>query len=277
LHKFNLPYPEAIFELQYYRKNPLAFITLAKDLWPTGQRYKPTISHSFMKLLDSKGILLRVYTQNIDGLELLAGVPPERLVKCHGHFSSASCIDCGESYDIEKCRMEMLNEPPIVPTCLKCGVQGTANGRVKPDIVFFGEELPQRFSSFVDIDTGKCDLLLILGTSLQVYPVASIPQLVDCPVVLFNREDLNSGKSFWNGIKNVDIFEKGDCDARLVNLYFYVVRITHLFLLHVYVENTFLNALHYFISIKTLCSKIGLLDELENIHNTTLRQLGGDS
>ncbi|MFN9979078.1 MAG: Sir2 family NAD-dependent protein deacetylase, partial [bacterium] len=155
----------------------------------------------------------------------------------------------------------------MVPTCLKCGVQGTANGRVKPDIVFFGEELPQRFSSFVDIDTGKCDLLLILGTSLQVYPVASIPQLVDCPVVLFNREDLNSGKSFWNGIKNVDIFEKGDCDARLVNLYFYVVRITHLFLLHVYVENTFLNALHYFISIKTLCSKIGLLDELENIHN----------
>ncbi len=214
MHKFNLPYPEAIFELQYYRKNPLAFITLAKDLWPTGQRYKPTISHSFMKLLESKGILLRVYTQNIDGLEVLAGISRERLVECHGHFSSASCIDCGEMYDIEKCRMEMLRDPPIVPTCLKCGVQGTVRGRVKPDIVFFGEELPQRCSTYVDVDTGKCDLLLILGTSLQVYPVASIPQLVDCPVVLFNREDLNTGQSFFNGIKNIDVFEKGDCDVR---------------------------------------------------------------
>jgi NAD-dependent SIR2 family protein deacetylase len=218
LHKYDLPYPEAIFELQYYRKNPLAFITLAKDLWPTGYKYKPTISHSFMKLLDRKGILLRVYTQNIDGLEVLAGVPPERLVECHGHFSSASCIDCGKSYDIEKFRSEILCEPPIVPICHKCGVPDTNKGRVKPDIVFFGEELPQRFSSCVDEDTRECDLLLVLGTSLQVYPVAAIPQWVECPVVLFNRENVSAGQTFWTGKKNIDIFEEGDCDARFVNL-----------------------------------------------------------
>mmetsp|Transcript_17495 Transcript_17495/g.24909 ORF Transcript_17495/g.24909 Transcript_17495/m.24909 type:complete len:119 (+) Transcript_17495:42-398(+) len=70
--------------------------------------------------------------------------------------------------------------------------------RVKPDIVFFGEELPERFLSLVDMDVSNCDLLLVLGTSLQVYPVASIPQSANCPVVLINRENV-AGKNMWTG------------------------------------------------------------------------------
>lgn len=76
-----------------------------------------------MKLLESKNLLLRVYTQNIDGLEMLAGLSPEKLVECHGHFSSASCIDCGAPYDVEKCKQLMLSEPPVAPMCETCGVR----------------------------------------------------------------------------------------------------------------------------------------------------------
>jgi len=169
------------------------------------------MSHSFIKLLENKGILLRVYTQNIDGLEVLAGVSQERMVECHGHFRSASCIDCGAPYDIDACKSFML-EQNVAPTCQKCGVQGTNKGRVKPDIVFFGEELTQRFISYVDADVAKCDLLLVLGTSLQVYPVAGIPEWVNCPVVLFNRE--NVGQNFWTGKSDIDVFVEGDCDER---------------------------------------------------------------
>lgn len=170
-----------------------------------------------MKLLESKNLLLRVYTQNIDGLEMLAGISPEKLVECHGHFSSASCIDCGEPYDVEKCKQLMLSEPPVAPMCKACGVPAGSmkRGRVKPDIVFFGEELPERFLSLVDKDVSSCDLLLVLGTSLQVYPVASIPQSVNCPVVLINRENV-AGKNMWTGETYIDIFEEGDCDERLV-------------------------------------------------------------
>ena len=72
LQKYNLPYPEAVFDLEfftYYNHQP--FVTLATELWPTGQTFRPTITHSFLTLLARKNKLLRVYSQNIDGLEHL--------------------------------------------------------------------------------------------------------------------------------------------------------------------------------------------------------------
>lgn len=79
LEKYSLPYPEAVFDVGFYRKKPQPFCTLAKELWP-GLHHSPTLTHSFLKLLSSKGLLLRNYSQNIDGLEFLAGIPAEELV-----------------------------------------------------------------------------------------------------------------------------------------------------------------------------------------------------
>jgi Sir2 family len=89
LAKYNLPYPEAVFDVDFYRKNPQPFVSLAKEIWP-GVTHSPTLTHCFMSLLASKGKLHRVYTQNIDGLEVMANLPPEKIVECHGHFRTAS-------------------------------------------------------------------------------------------------------------------------------------------------------------------------------------------
>jgi NAD-dependent SIR2 family protein deacetylase len=162
-------------------------------------------------LLSQKGLLLRNYSQNIDGLEFLAGIPSREIVECHGHFRSASCIVCHRPSD--DCERTIL-ETNDFPTCNHCG------GYVKPDIVFFGEGMPDRFSRLLPDDLEEADLLLIMGTSLMVAPVSMIPNMVDdaCKRVLLNRErvgDLHDEER--------DVIHEGDCDdsvrtiARLLN------------------------------------------------------------
>jgi len=73
LQKYDLPHPEAIFEIEFFRNNPQPFYTLSKELYDPS--YKPTKTHYFIKLLHDKGVLRRCYTQNIDSLESKAGVP----------------------------------------------------------------------------------------------------------------------------------------------------------------------------------------------------------
>lgn len=214
----NRPYPEAVFDVNFYRNNPQPFCSLAKEIWP-GMIHSPTLTHSFMSLLASKEKLLRVYTQNIDGLEVLAELPPEKIVECHGHFRSASCIDCKSSADIEHVTASIV-EKAEAPVCKKC------EGYVKPDIVFFGEGLPARFHSLLQKDMKEADLLIILGTSLQVAPVSMIPEMVDrkkCKRVLLNLEhvgnlDIAGKKNKKNKSLQQDIFHKGPCDDTIVTL-----------------------------------------------------------
>jgi NAD-dependent SIR2 family protein deacetylase len=67
--KYKLPYPEAIFDIDFYNQNPKPFLDLAKAIYPGAGNIKPNIGHFFVRLLETKGKLLRMYTQNIDGLE----------------------------------------------------------------------------------------------------------------------------------------------------------------------------------------------------------------
>jgi hypothetical protein len=92
LQEYNLPYAEAVFDISYFRSKPQAFYTLAKEIMPG--KYAPTLTHHFIKFLDDKGILLRCYTQNIDGLERLAGLNEDKLVEAHGTFATSKCIKC---------------------------------------------------------------------------------------------------------------------------------------------------------------------------------------
>lgn len=213
LQKYNLPYPEAIFDLDFYRDDPMPFVTLASELWP-GLKHSPTLTHSFVALLDQKGLLLRNYTQNIDGLEALAGVSPDRLVECHGHFRTASCIDCHKLH--LKCKETIVNEVrPMYCSKPNC------KGLVKPDIVFFGEGLPKRFEDLLYEDIKHADLLIVMGTSLTVRPVSLIPEFVkeDCRRLLINREmvgDFTPSADNKGFIR--DFFEPGDCDESTTQL-----------------------------------------------------------
>nr|XP_020725998.1 NAD-dependent protein deacetylase sirtuin-2 [Odocoileus virginianus texanus] len=166
LEKYRLPYPEAIFEISYFKKHPEPFFALAKELYP-GQ-FKPTICHYFIRLLKEKGLLLRCYTQNIDTLERVAGLEPEDLVEAHGTFYTSHCISsgCRQEYSLSWMKEKIFSE--VTPKCEKC------QSLVKPDIVFFGENLPARFFSCMQSDFLKVDLLIIMGTSLQVQPFASL-------------------------------------------------------------------------------------------------------
>ncbi|XP_021119755.1 NAD-dependent protein deacetylase sirtuin-3, mitochondrial isoform X4 [Heterocephalus glaber] len=99
LQQYNIPYPEAIFELEFFSHNPKPFFTLAKELYPGN--YRPNIIHYFFRLLHDKGLLLRLYTQNIDGLERVSGIPVSKLVEAHGTFASATCTVCRRSFPEE--------------------------------------------------------------------------------------------------------------------------------------------------------------------------------
>ncbi|XP_075956559.1 NAD-dependent protein deacetylase sirtuin-2 [Anarhichas minor] len=182
LLKYNLPYPEAIFQIDYFKKHPEPFFALAKELYP-GQ-FKPTICHYFMKLLKDKGHLRRCYTQNIDTLERVAGLEGDDLIEAHGTFYTSHCVSfsCRKEYDLDWMRDQIFSED--IPRCDKC------SSLVKPDIVFFGESLPVRFFTSMKMDFPRCDLLLIMGTSLQVQPFAGLVGRVSksCPRLLINME-----------------------------------------------------------------------------------------
>ena len=113
--------------------------------------------------------------------------------------------------EASECQKTMVSQGKA-PTCPSCG------SFVKPDIVFFGEELPKRFQRLVDSDVEECDLLLVIGTSLLVMPVAGIPSWVrkDCPRVLLNRELV--GQFAYPGLSDRDLYLEGDCDDAVLNL-----------------------------------------------------------
>lgn len=146
-------------------------------------RAQPTTAHALVRVLEEQGVLLRCYTQNIDGLERLAGVSDDKLVEAHGTFATATCRQCRARYTSDEIKDTVLRGE--VPKCTRC-----TEGVIKPDIVFFGESLPERFAKLVAEDFPKCDLLVIVGTSLAVYPFASLVGRVNerVPRLLVNRE-----------------------------------------------------------------------------------------
>lgn len=155
--------------------------------------FRPTPCHYFVRLLHEKGLLLRHYTQNIDCLERIAGIPEEKIVEAHGTFYTNHCTSCNKPYTMEWVKEQIFADS--VPTCTEC------NGVVKPDIVFFGENLPERFYRLSQTDFDECDLLIIIGSSLEVQPFASLISLPPkhCVRFLINRDPVGhtTGMRSW--------------------------------------------------------------------------------
>jgi len=211
--------PEDIFNLSYFKENPKPFWKLCRELDLCGvgnAKYKPTKAHYLSLLLSKKKILRRAYTQNIDGLDLMTGLLPELLIEAHGGGRSASCIECLAAQDVEQVR-KVINAKGI-PKCTEC------SGLCKPDITFFGEELPKRFAEQKEDDFCECDLLIVMGTSLQVAPfcnlLADVGRLI--PRLLINLTEVRDEVFLFKHEKNYrDVFVKDTCDAgvqRLVDL-----------------------------------------------------------
>ncbi|BHF67759.1 NAD-dependent protein deacetylase sirtuin-2 [Sparganum proliferum] len=182
LEEYNLPHPMAVFSLDYFNHNPKPFFEVARRLYRPYA--KPTTAHYFIRLLHEKGLLRRHFTQNVDTLERISGLPAEKIVEAHGSFYTGHCRKCRRLYDFEFMKDEIMAKR--VPMC----TEGNCSGVVKPDVVFFGESLPSEFTQAVNKDFKKCDLLIIMGTSLTVLPFCG---LVNCtksgvPRLYINRE-----------------------------------------------------------------------------------------
>ncbi|KAH6959018.1 DHS-like NAD/FAD-binding domain-containing protein [Fusarium avenaceum] len=201
LARLNLPYAEAVFDISYFREHPEPFYVLANELYPG--KFHPTVSHAFIALLARKGLLQMLFTQNIDCLERVAGVPSDKIIEAHGSFANQRCIECKEEYPEDKMKEHVFGGK--VPHCDKEGCKGL----VKPDIVFFGEPLPKAFDNNT-YQVAMADLVLVVGTSLSVYPFAALPGIAQegKPRVLFNMERVGQ-----LGTRSDDVIELGDCDA----------------------------------------------------------------
>ncbi|KAI9596047.1 DHS-like NAD/FAD-binding domain-containing protein [Syncephalis fuscata] len=218
LKRYDLPFAEAIFEIDYFNDNPEPFYALAKELYPGN--FKPTMSHYFIRMLAERGLLLRQFTQNIDTLERRAGLADEFIVEAHGSFHSASCVRCRKSADTEWVKDQIFSD--TIPRCQDC--QHT----VKPDIVFFGESLPDRFHKQSQEDFKNCDLLLVMGTSLKVQPFCLLVDRVTLktPRLLINRELVGVGSNATRGFDfkgsrqkyRRDAFYLGSCDEGCLQL-----------------------------------------------------------
>jgi len=195
-----LPNPQSMFDIEYFSQDPRPFFRFAKEIWP-GQ-YRPSIAHEFIAELERRNQLLRNYTQNIDSLEHLCSIT--RLIQCHGSFSTSTCRRCAHRIPSDEIKDKVFQQ--IIPHCSKCSTKW-ADAIFKPDIVFFGESLPVDFHRTMSIDKDKCDLLIVMGSSLKVKPVSLVSEFLPShiPQILINRERLPH--------KSFDIELLGNCDV----------------------------------------------------------------
>jgi NAD-dependent deacetylase len=168
-------YPPNIFDIEAFVKNPKIFYAYGRDFLEQEKHIRPTFTHSFLSALEHCGRLSRVITQNIDGLHQKAGTGS--VIEMHGGYGRSHCLSCGQEYGLAKLRAKV--EQDWVPRCDSC------RGVIKPDIVFFGE--PVRGFEDAEAAVARCELLLVIGTSLTVHPAAFLPQYARGKIVVVNK------------------------------------------------------------------------------------------
>lgn len=169
--------PYQVFDLDYFCKDPTIFWRFAHLIFPE-RIPQHSDTHRFLAGLSSQHRLLRLYSQNVDTLEL--DIPDEQLRCVHGSWRENACSSCGAHYSLEQIRPYV--EKQEVPHCTSCG------GLIKPGIVFFGQPITIEDED-IEKDASQADLLIVIGTSLRVAPVSYLPRLMrGIPAILINNE-----------------------------------------------------------------------------------------
>lgn len=177
------------FSIDRFLQNPSRFWKLHLDLKASGDfdlaSAKPNPAHYALSRMEQMGILKCIITQNVDNLHQRAG--SVEVVEFHGNLLRAACMKCRALEPIADVESRLQSGEEETPRCKKCG------GLLKPDAVFFGEAIPSRALMISQVQSQRCDVLLVVGTSLQVFPAAQIPLSVKLKyppaiVVEVNRE-----------------------------------------------------------------------------------------
>ncbi len=174
----------ALMSASGFRRDAAAFYRAALKLFPNLTNAQPTTAHRFLAHLEEQGKVIGVITQNIDGLHQMAG--SKNVFEIHGTFRTGHCTRCGALCDMMPLYADLERAGSLPPLCTKCG------GTIKPDVVLF-EDIPPPdvFREAVRV-AQQCDLLLVMGSSLLVYPAADLPGIaLDCGarLVIVNLEE----------------------------------------------------------------------------------------
>lgn len=171
-----------------FKKNPAAFYAWVAPLARLTIQAKPSAGHVALAELERMGKLDSIITQNIDMLHTRAG--NKTIFELHGHMRETTCINCFKVYDAMPILHKFL-EDAEVPLCPKCG------GVLKPNVILFGEQLPIRELQGAQDAARKCDLLIVIGSSLEVEPASDLPRLAyrtGAKIVIINLEPTPADK-----------------------------------------------------------------------------------
>ena len=158
---------------------------MSTEFYATMKDAVPNHAHLAIRAIEESGKLLVIVTQNIDNLHHKAGNSPERIIEIHGTAFSVSCLSCGKKYDRNDIQ-ERLNSGVKVPYCDDC------EGILKPDTISFGQAMPEDKMADALMYARECDLCIVLGSSLVVYPAASVPVHAvqnGATLIIINRDE----------------------------------------------------------------------------------------
>jgi len=158
---------------------------MSTEFWDTMKDAVPSRGHLAILKLEALGKLTGIVTQNIDNLHHKAGNAPEKIIEVHGNAFTVSCLSCGKKYD-RAAIQDRLRSGVKVPYCDDC------SGILKPDTVSFGQSMPEDKMAKAYRLAEECDLCIVLGSSLVVYPAAYIPMHASekgAKLMIINRDE----------------------------------------------------------------------------------------
>ena len=174
--KYNVPY-EVMLSRSYFEENTKIFFEFYREFMVGNKPHLPNEAHKYLAKLGKKKHLT-VITQNIDGLHQLAG--SKNVIELHGSIQRNYCMKCGAFYDLNE-----IMKAKEIPYCPKCG------GIIKPDVVLYEEPLDQNIMTKAIIALQEADLLIVAGTSLNVYPAAGLLQyFYGNNIVVINKDKI---------------------------------------------------------------------------------------
>jgi NAD-dependent deacetylase len=159
--------PMKVAHIDVFERDPAHFWSYYRPRFHSLGDKRPNAAHEALAELERRGLLEGVITQNIDRLHRAAG--SENVVEVHGSIETSSCTRCAASYGIEE--VDALFDDEGVAVCTACG------GPVKPDVVLFGELLPESAMAGAQQLAERAELMICIGSSLAVYPAAGLPRV----------------------------------------------------------------------------------------------------
>lgn len=175
--------PDKVADADNFSRNPAYYWEFLREVrYPALSKARPNEGHRALAELERRGRLRALITQNVDGLHQDAG--SRNVLELHGNTRRILCLGCDRRFALEG--LERLLEGEMPPSCPDCG------GLLRPDVVLFGEALPEEILQEAVQQSRTCDFFIALGSSLVVQPAASLPALAKqsgARLVIVNKED----------------------------------------------------------------------------------------